>query len=52
MSMSRSVYVLGAGFTHNFNSEVFPLVRDFLKTPETDFVSYVNDVLSLGSHAG
>ena len=26
----RTVYVLGAGFSHNYNSEVFPLVRTFL----------------------
>lgn len=35
--MSRSVYVLGAGFSHNFNREMFPLVRDFLKTAKSLF---------------
>lgn len=35
--MARSVYVLGAGFSHNFNAEMFPLVRDFLKTAKALF---------------
>lgn len=28
--MAGSVYVLGAGFSHGFNKELFPLVRNFL----------------------
>ena len=35
--MPRSVYVLGAGFSHNFNRDTFPLVRDFLKTAKDLF---------------
>jgi hypothetical protein len=36
--MPRSVYVLGAGFSHNFNREMFPLIRDFLGTAKANFV--------------
>jgi len=36
--MTRSVYVLGAGFSHNFNREEFPLIRDFLKIASTRFI--------------
>lgn len=36
--MPRSVYVLGAGFSHNFNREEFPLMRDFLETAKTRFI--------------
>jgi hypothetical protein len=35
--MARSVYVLGAGFSHNFNRDMFPLVRNFLKTAKANF---------------
>jgi hypothetical protein len=35
--MARSVFVLGAGFSHNFNREMFPLVRNFLKTAKANF---------------
>lgn len=36
--MSRTLYVLGAGFSHNFNSERFPLVREFLRTAKANYV--------------
>src|SRR6266550_3178233 len=35
--MSRPVYILGAGFSHNFNREMFPLVSDFLATAKARF---------------
>ncbi|SRR5260370_15898610 len=35
--MPRSVYVLGAGYSHNFNRDMFPLVRHFLKTAKANF---------------
>ncbi len=28
--MSHPVYILGAGFSHNFNREMFPLISGFL----------------------
>jgi hypothetical protein len=36
--MPRSVYVLGAGFSYNFNREEFPLIRDFLETAKTRLI--------------
>jgi hypothetical protein len=36
--MPRTVYVLGAGFSHNFNREMFPLIRDFLSIAKSRFV--------------
>jgi hypothetical protein len=39
----RSVYVLGAGFSHNFNRETFPLIRDFLKTAKSSFIYQPED---------
>jgi hypothetical protein len=41
--MSRSVYVLGAGFSHNFNRETFPLIRDFLRTAKASFIYQPED---------
>lgn len=38
IAMPRSVYVLGAGFSHSFNCEMFPLIRDFLRTAKANFV--------------
>lgn len=34
----RDVYVLGAGFSHNFNRELFPLIRDFLRIAKANFI--------------
>jgi len=36
--MPREVYVLGAGFSHNFNREMFPLIKDFLSIAKSRFV--------------
>jgi hypothetical protein len=36
--MSRPLYVLGAGFSHAFNPEYFPLMRNFLKAAKADFL--------------
>ena len=36
--MSRPVYILGAGFSHNFNCEMFPLVSDFLATAKARLI--------------
>lgn len=34
--MPRSVYILGAGFSHAFNPEMFPLVRNFLASAKAN----------------
>lgn len=36
--MPRSVYVLGAGFSHNFNRETYPLLREFLCAAKDGFI--------------
>ena len=36
--MPRAVYVLGAGFSHNFNRETFPLLRDFLSAAKDSWI--------------
>lgn len=56
--MSGSVYVLGAGFSHGYDQELFPLVSNFpslakanhfygmtfLRFGECDVVDYVKEV--------
>ncbi len=41
--MSRPVYILGAGFSYNFNREMFPLVSDFLATAKGSFIYEPDD---------
>jgi len=41
--MFRPVYILGAGFSHNFNREMFPLVSDFLATAKARFTYQPDD---------
>jgi hypothetical protein len=41
--MAGSVYVLGAGFSHGFNKELFPLIRDFLCLAKANHFYYPDD---------